>query len=174
MVSAATATAVQSQRGQSAPTTDDADRRTSWLLCRAGMHLCAIRLEHVIEIMRPLPIEAVSGAPPYVRGLSIIRGSAVPVVDTGLLVGEQATDCERLVTIRTGSRTIALAVDAVPGIRTIGAETFNALPPLLQEAAGETIAAIGILDAELLLLLRTARIGPADLLDRLELDGASS
>jgi hypothetical protein len=31
------------------------------------------------------------GAPPYVRGLCIIRGAAVPVADTGVLIGEQAT-----------------------------------------------------------------------------------
>ena len=98
------------------------------------MHLCAIPLEHVIEILRVLPIEAVSGAPRYVRGLCIIRGAAVPVIDTGLLIGDQATKSERLVTIRTGSRTIALVAETVLGIRVIGTETFNALPPLLRDA----------------------------------------
>jgi purine-binding chemotaxis protein CheW len=138
------------------------------------MHLCAIPLEHVIEILRVLPIEAVSGAPRYVRGLCIIRGTAVPVVDTGLLIGDQATKSERLITIRTGSRTIALVAETVLGIRVIGTETFNALPPLLRDAASETIAAIGTLDAELLFFLRTTLIVPQELLDRLGADGASS
>jgi purine-binding chemotaxis protein CheW len=174
MVSDATATAVRAQRAQFAATADDEDRRTSWLLCRAGTHLCAIPLGHVIEILRVLPIEAVAGAPRYVRGLCIIRGSAVPVVDTGLLIGEQATKSERLVTIRAGGRTIALAAETVLGIRTIGAETLNALPPLLRDAASETIAAIGNLDAELLFFLRTALVVPQELLDRLDAGGASS
>ncbi len=169
-----TATAAQPRRRQSAAPADDGDCRTSWLVSRAHTHLCAIPLEHVIEIMRPLPMQAVAGAPGYVRGLCIIRGSAVPVVDTGLLVGDHASEAGRLVSVRAGGRTIALATEAVLGIHTIDAETFKELPPLLQEAAGETVAAMGILDAELLFLLRTTRIVPADLLDRLAGDGASS
>jgi purine-binding chemotaxis protein CheW len=159
----------------SAPTADrDEAGRQCWLLCRAGAHLCAMPLDQVIEIMRMLPIEAVSGAPPYVRGLCIIRGTPVPVVDAGLLVGEQATRSARLVTIRAGSRTIALATETVLGVRAIGSEAFDLLPPLLRDAASETITAIGILDAELLFFLRTARMVPADLFDRLDADGAAA
>lgn len=147
--------------------------RASWLLCRSGTRLLAIGLEHVIEIMRVLPIEVVSGAPPYVRGLCIMRGTPVPVIDPGLLVGDQAMQVKRLVAIRTGGRAVALAVDAVLGIRAIGAESLNQLPPLLREAAAETVAAIGMLDAELLFFLHTARIVPEDFFDRLDADGAS-
>jgi purine-binding chemotaxis protein CheW len=146
----------------------------SWLLCRAGAHLCAMSIEHVIEIMRALPIEAISGTPPYVRGLCIIRGAPVPVVDIGLLLGGQATRTGRLVAIRAGSRTIALAVETVEGIRAIGPEAFNQLPPLLRDAATATIAAIGTLDTGLLFFLHTARIVPDDLLVRLDADGAAT
>jgi purine-binding chemotaxis protein CheW len=173
MVSEASTT-VAPERSRMAATTDAEGRRSSWLLCRAGTLLCAIPLEHVIEILRVLPIEAVSGAPPYVRGLCIIRGAAVPVVDTGLLVGDQPTRSERLVTIRTGSRTVALAAETVLGIWAIGGESFKELPPLLRDAARETIAAIGTLDAELLFFLRATRIVPQELLDRLGPDGAAS
>jgi purine-binding chemotaxis protein CheW len=174
MVNEATATEARLQRGHKAATSDAGAGRTSWLACRAGTRLCAIPLQHVIEILRVLPIETVAGAPRYVRGLCIIRGAAVPVVDTGLLVGDQPTKAERLVTIRSGSRTIALAAEAVLGIWAVGTETFKELPPLLRDAARETIAAIGILDAELLLFLRTALIVPPELLDRLGAEGASS
>jgi purine-binding chemotaxis protein CheW len=145
-----------------------------WLLCRAGTHLCAVPLDHVAETMRELPIQTIAGAPQYVRGLCIVRGSPVPVVDTGLLFGDQASRCGRLVTIRAGDRTIALAVEAVLGIRSIAAEAFNDLPPLLRDAATETIAAIGTLDAELLFVLRSARIIPENVLDRLNVEGAAS
>ena len=59
----------------------------------------------------------IAGAPPYVRGLCIIRGTPVPVVDAGLLISNQATQSGRLVTIRAGDRTIALQVEAVLGVR---------------------------------------------------------
>jgi purine-binding chemotaxis protein CheW len=161
---------------QAAIAAADADRaeRGAWLVFRAGAHLCALPLAQVIEIMRPLPIEAVAGAPPYVRGLCVMRGAAVPVVDAGLLVGEAAVAAERLIAIRTGDRVIALATETVLGIRAIGAATLAALPPLLREAARETITAIGTLDAELLLFLRSTRILPEDVWDRLTAAGARS
>jgi purine-binding chemotaxis protein CheW len=152
----------------------DASSRTPWLLCRAGTHLCAVPIGHVIEIMRVLPIEAISGAPSYVRGLCIMRGAPVPVVDIGLLVGDQPSRSGRLVAIRAGSRTIAFVVETVESIQTIGPEALNHLPPLLRDAATAAIAAIGTLDAELLLFLRTTRIIPDDVLARLDADGAAT
>ena len=148
--------------------TADSSGLASWLVCRAGTHLCAMPLQDVLEVMRMLPIEQLSGAPSYVRGLCIIRGSPVPVVDTGLLIGDQVTRLERLVAISIGGRSVALAVEAVVGIRAIGAGASEQLPPLLRDAAVEAVAAIGTLDAELLLFLRTARIVPEDLLSRLD------
>ncbi len=174
MRSEAIATTAAPERSTAQARDDAATGRPQWLLCRAGAHLCAIPIEHVIETMRLLPIEAVSGAPPYVRGLAIIRGSPVPVIDTGLLVGQQASRCTRLVTVRTGKRTVALAAEAVEGVSAIAPDKLSQLPPLLRAAASETIEAIGMLDAELLFFLRTARIVPDDVLDRLEFEGALS
>jgi purine-binding chemotaxis protein CheW len=147
---------------------------TKWLLCRTGTCICALPLGQVIETMRIRPIETVAGAPHCVRGLSMIRGAPVPVVDTGLIFGGRPTLSERLVTMRIGSRTVALAVETVLGVRDIATGACEALPPLLRDAVGEMIAAIGTLDAEFLFLLRVARIVPEDVLARLSVDGAPS
>lgn len=147
-------------------------RPDTWLLCRTCTLLCALPLNHVIEIMRVLPVEAISGAPHFVRGLSIIRGSPVPVVDTGKLFGEQGTPSARLVTIRVGDRTVALAVDEVLGVRAIETDVVVALPPLLRDAGGDALSAIGTLDAELLLFMNAARIVPDALFD--DLSGAAA
>jgi purine-binding chemotaxis protein CheW len=146
---------------------DPSDPRRSWLLCRSGAHLFGLPLATVIETMRPLPIKAVAGAPTYVRGMTIVRGAPAPVVDLGCLLGGQATQFERLITVATGTRTIALGVETVLGIRSIGPEQLGELHPLLSAAASETIAAVGRLDAELLFCLGAARILPDDLFDRL-------
>jgi purine-binding chemotaxis protein CheW len=145
---------------------------TSWLVCRVGTRLCAIPLAQVMEVMRQLPIEPVAGAPPFVRGLSLIRGAAVPVIDAGLLLGEAATSGGRLLTVRIGGRSIALAVDLVLGVRAFADDLRSAMPPLMRDAANETIAAIGILDAELLFFLRTTLCVPDELFDRLPAAGA--
>jgi len=161
---------------RSAPSAVRADEtgRTAWLLCRAGRLRIALPIETVVEIMRMLPLEPVTGAPKYVNGLSVIRGAPVPVVDVGLLVAGEITRPARLVAIRTGGRITALAVDEVIGINAIAEDAFGRLPPLLQEAASDTISAIGAVDSELLICLQAGRLVPEDLLARLDAEGAAS
>jgi purine-binding chemotaxis protein CheW len=154
------------------PVNYDGVGRQRLLIMRAGANLCAVPLDNVIEVMRALPISPVASAPGYVRGLCIVRGEATVVVDAGLLIGGNATQCKRLVTVRTGERTVALAVTDVVGARSIAIDDFRHLPPLLTEVGNDAIAAIGTADAELLLLLRAARLIPPGLLDQVLQDGA--
>jgi purine-binding chemotaxis protein CheW len=140
-----------------------------WLVCRTGARLCALELPHVAETMRPLAIERVPGLPPFVLGLSVIRGSPTPVVDAALLLGEPRTvEGGRWVTIRVGVRAVALSVDAVVGIRSLGPGAVVDLPPLLCVEATEVVSALGTLDAELLVLLRSARIVPSSVWSALD------
>jgi purine-binding chemotaxis protein CheW len=133
-----------------------------WLLCRAGSHRFALPMASVVETMRVLPIEAIAGAPLLVSGLCIIRGAPVAVIDTARLFGDEAARCERLVTVRTGNRTIAFAATAVLGVQSVPADTLEELPPLLRDA--DAIAAIARLDEELVFFLRAARMLPDDFL----------
>jgi purine-binding chemotaxis protein CheW len=142
------------------PATANAEASTSWLLCRSGSMLCALPIEQVREIMRVLPLERFAAAPRYVLGLSIIRGAPVPVVDIGLIIGSTATKAARLVAVEAADRTVALAMEDVIGITAISAMTFSQLPPLLRDAAAETIAAVSALDSELLVVLRASRLVP--------------
>jgi purine-binding chemotaxis protein CheW len=156
-----------------AATTNRIDRTGSWLVCRAGSHVCAMPLAQVAETMRAMPIETVSGAPPGVLGLAIIRGAPVAVVDLGLVLGGSTTRCGRFVTVKAAPRMTALAVDEVVGIRAIDTDECNALPPLLRDAASDTITAIGTRDAELVLFLAATRIVPPDLMARLDRERAA-
>jgi purine-binding chemotaxis protein CheW len=133
---------------------------TRWLLCSVGPGRCALPLDHVIEIMRLLPIERVAAAPPFILGLSIIRGQPMPVVHLGILLGETAGEPARLISATIGGRPVALAVDAVSGVRSIDPTLLNDLPPLLRNAASDAVMAIGTLDAELLFLLQVGRLVP--------------
>lgn len=138
------------------------------LICRVQTRLCALPLAHVVETLRPLTVEPLAGAPACVQGLCVIRGVPRPVVCAARLLGVQAPGdppaaptTARFVTVRTGAQQVALAVDAVLGVRTVPPESLQDLPPLLQEAGAEAVAAIGRLDAELLLVLRSSRLLPA-------------
>lgn len=164
------------RRSRSAPLTIGIDEanRTSWLLCRAGGILCALPIEQVVEIMRVLPLDQIAGVPVYVCGVSVIRGAPVPVVDLGRIIGNQTTNPTRLIAVRAAARTIALAVDAVLGVTAIAADASGQLPPLLRDAASDTINAISTLDCDLVIFLRAARLVPEDVLVRLDAERASS
>jgi purine-binding chemotaxis protein CheW len=150
----------------------ESELRPSLLLRIAG-RLCALPLAHVIETMRPLPVEPVAGAPRGVQGVSIVRGRAVPVVDAARLFDRPSGMPTRFVTLRAGDRVAALAVDEVLGVRVLAAASLDALPALLSAAAAESVSAIGTLDAELLLILDAARMIPEEVGSRGAVPGAN-
>jgi len=131
------------------------------LLCRAGSIVCALGLDSVAETMRALPIETISGLPEFVSGLSIVRGAAVPVVDLAKLLGDRSeSKGDRFVLLRLGARPIALRVAEVMGVRTLAASSLTALPPLLGGTHADFVSAMSRLDAELLLVLESAKLVP--------------
>src|SRR5688500_14337406 len=71
----------------------------------------AVAARDVIEVMRPLPCEPLAGVPPFVLGVSVVRGSAIPVVDAARLVGGPPAVATRWITLRLApARAAALAV----------------------------------------------------------------
>lgn len=130
------------------------------LVFRANGHFCALPLQHVIETLRPLPITPLAGAPHYVLGLSVIRGLPVPVVDAARLLGAAKSAPSRLISVVTGERRIALAVDSVLGVRRLDPQSQHIVPPLLLEAGDGVVESLGLLDAELMLVLESARLLP--------------
>jgi purine-binding chemotaxis protein CheW len=150
--------------GQPAASVNDEGNAAAvlWLFCRVGSHSFALPTSHVIETMRPLPIEKLSGAPPLVLGLSIVRGNPVPVINAAMLFDDHLTHYERLITIRAGDRTIAIAAEAVLDVQAIPLHELERLPSLLRKV--ETIEAIKMLDQELVFFLNIARVVPPDIL----------
>ncbi|HKY36209.1 MAG TPA: chemotaxis protein CheW [Polyangiaceae bacterium] len=130
------------------------------LICRVGSAVCGIPLEHVLETMRPLPVEPLAHMPGFVEGLALIRGRPTPVLDSRRLLGARpaAATPTRFVALRLGSRCAALSVDAVVGVRMVEASALAELPAILRDTEHEHVAALGALDAELLLVLEHSRI----------------
>jgi len=131
-----------------------------FLIVRAAGRRCALAVADVVETMRPLPVQDVGGAPSFVRGLAMIRGAPTPVVDLASWLGVTSAGPARWVAVRAGGRPVALAVDAVVGIRALDDARLQEAPPLLREATAERVELLGALDADLLIVLRTARVVP--------------
>ena len=124
------------------------------LVVSVQTRVCAIPLTYVVEAMRPLPLESIAGMPPFVRGVSNIRGIPTPVVDLGAILGAPCNAPERIVMLRLGDRQVALCVDAILGVRDLDPSTIQELPPLLRGASTDVIEAIGTLDERFLMVLR--------------------
>lgn len=133
------------------------------LIVRLQSCVCAVPLTHVIEMMRPLPVEPISGVPSFVRGVAIIRGIPTPVVDLGAILGAPGEQAGRFVTLRVGGKQMALSVNAVLGVRDLNAiMTIRELPPLLQRASNDVVETIGTLDKQVLMILRAGWELPDD------------
>lgn len=129
------------------------------LIFRVGFHRCALPLSEVVEVLRPLPVEALAGAPPGVSGLAVVRGAPIPVVDVAALLGGTGS-WTRFVIARAGERKMALAVDAVLGIRALDPSVWNELPPLVHEACSGVVDRLAALDREAVLTLTAAAMVP--------------
>lgn len=137
--------------------------RTRLLVVQADGQRAGIPLANVREIMRPLPIVAIGGAPGFVLGLAIIRGASLPVVGLGALLGlsEAPRTFGRFATLDVEGRSVALAVSTISGVAELEPQAFSELPPLLSHAASEVIETLGLHDAALLLVLRATRLVPS-------------
>ena len=146
------------------------ERASRAVVVRTGAYIGAIPLEDVIEIVRPLRVQRVPGAPAYVRGVAVVRGVPVPVVDLAVLLGEPPSHDARWVLLRPtrGQRLVALSVDAMLGLRELSGKAMGEVPPLLGQARGASVTSLGALDRDLLLTLDAARAIPPDVWHALE------
>ncbi|WP_189113601.1 chemotaxis protein CheW [Pilimelia terevasa] len=133
------------------------------LLFRAGSLLCALPLEDVVETMRPLPVRPLADVPAYVRGVSVLRGVPVPVVDAAALVGGEPAAATRFVSVRGSRGGLALATGEVLGV----ADDADA-----GERVGDpALTGITVRGTEPLLRLRAATVVPANVWDALSRHG---
>ncbi len=150
---------------------DSGGKAASLLVCRVGSKLCGLPLRRVRETMRPLAVEPLARTLDFVSGVAVIRGRATPVLDARKLLGSSsAHPPERYVTLDLGeheTRVVALAVDAVVGVREVPDGVLQELPRLVggcQRAVGAMTAG----GAELRGGLEQARLVPDDVWQRLE------
>jgi purine-binding chemotaxis protein CheW len=144
-----------------------------FLICRLDQRVAAIAADQVEETLRPLPLERIPESPPWVAGLSLIRGLAVPVVDPMYLLQDQPLGrLERLITVKLGTaRRVAVQASEVLGLKDLDIESLSQLPPLAAQAQGRGLASLKVLDPELLSILEGSRLFPEDLWLKVEESG---
>jgi len=141
----------------------------SVLLFRMQTVVCAMPISHVSEILRPLPYETFKDLPPFISGVSVIRGTPLPVLNLNYLLGheEKNSHMQRFIIIRNEDTHLACLVDEVIGIENIEAKTITEAPPLLRNTHADLISAMGVLDQKFLLVLQTLIDLPQEFRERL-------
>jgi purine-binding chemotaxis protein CheW len=130
------------------------------LVFRAGPFYCGLPLGEVIETMRPLATRPLAGTPPYVRGLTILRGAPAPVIDmTRLLTGVE-TAVDRYVAVRAGRGPVVCATGPVLGVREVDVAPPEGPAAILAGASRALIAAVGTIGTDPLLLLHSIAAVP--------------
>jgi purine-binding chemotaxis protein CheW len=144
-----------------------------YLIVRMKNCVCALPLENVIETMRPLAIEEVAGAPEFLRGVSLIRGIATPVIDLDAMLGRANPGAGRIVTMNCRGRQIGLLVEGVMDVRDLGMiAAEREFPALLRSASRECVAKMDCLDGELLVILRKGWRVPEEVWEAIETEAA--
>ncbi|WP_344615092.1 chemotaxis protein CheW, partial [Dactylosporangium salmoneum] len=94
-------------------------RMQDQLVFGVGRLLCALPLAAVVETVRPLPVQPLAGGGGALLGVAVIRGGAVPVLDTARLLGDPGAEPTRFVTAAGPRGTIAFATGDVIGVRAV-------------------------------------------------------
>jgi purine-binding chemotaxis protein CheW len=129
------------------------------LVFRCAAHRLAIPATEVLEIMRPLPVKPINSSYPFLAGMAVIRGKAVPVINVIRWFDTESRESAlRFITLRVGQRVVALGVSEVIGLKVFLAPQLGALPPLLGNSNTLAITGLEVLDRELLVILNSAKI----------------
>ena len=147
------------QLGQMAPPAATSADVAS-LVFQAGPLLCALRLDEVIETMRPLATHPLAGTPVFVSGICIMRGIPTLVIDVARLLGGARAEISRFVAVRTERGPVAFATGDIHGVRPVSADSSLRHDALLGAAPARLVAAVGTIDAEPVLLLQSMRLVP--------------
>src|SRR5690349_22214794 len=145
------------QPGQMAPPAEGPAGDSS-LVFRAGPLLCALRLDEVIETMRPLATHALAGTPAFVTGICIMRGIPTLVIDVARLLGGVEAQVSRFVAVRTERGPVAFATGDIHGVRPVSTSDAGRHEALLGDAPARLIAAVGTIAAAPVVLVQRLRL----------------
>ncbi|MEW8959306.1 chemotaxis protein CheW [Neomoorella humiferrea] len=129
-----------------------------YVIFRLGQESYGIAIEYLQEIIRVPYVVKVPLTPPYMRGLANLRGNILPIYDTRLRLGINATnddESNRVIVVNAGGKQAGYVVDRVEGVVDIPGEAVEEF-----QKKGDTGGYV----------TRAARVGEGKLVLLLEMD----
>jgi purine-binding chemotaxis protein CheW len=125
------------------------------------------RIERIQEIVIPTTISRVPEVPPYVDGVSNLRGTIIPIINLRALFGlsRKENDAEtRTIVVNVGSRTIGCTVDSVSRVMRVPAEQMQPAPDSITSSGRKFIESFARVGEALYILLNVDELlDPANL-----------
>ena len=113
---------------------DGTDGNRQVAMFNIGSETFGIGINLIKEIVRYPSIIAVPKTPDYVRGLTNLRGNVLPVVDSRIRLGLNATDADddtRVLVVDNGHNSMGVIVDKVKGVISIEEMIIESPPSIL-------------------------------------------
>ncbi|MDY7232389.1 chemotaxis protein CheW [Hyalangium rubrum] len=110
---------------------------------RSGGQLYALATRFVHEVLRDVELTPLPGAPPLLRGLTLLRGEVLPLVELAPLFGRPPTRTGDVVLVVGTTRPeLGLCVDEVEEVTLLDREELLPPPTTLDLASSELMSGI--------------------------------
>ncbi len=126
-----------------------------------GTEEFSIDILKVQEIIRPMDITRVPGAPEFIEGVINLRGRVIPVMDLRRRLGMQAqeeTRDTRIVVVEVGGKTVGLKVDSVSEVLRLSTDRIEPPPSFDSVQNTDCIRGVGKLEDRLIILLDVEKV----------------
>ncbi len=137
----------------------------SYLTLRLGGEVFALPVEKVLEIIEVSQITRIPQTDSWVRGVTNLRGSVLPVIETRLKFGMESVPdsvdtCIVVLSVNYENETVQLGalVDSVVEVTTLEPDTIKAKPSIGRKYANEFITGIAHAGDRFILLLDADRV----------------
>lgn len=129
---------------------------------RSGGQSYALETRFIHEVLRGADSTPLPGAPALLRGLTLLRGEVLPLVELSPLFGRPATHAGDAILVVGASRPeLGLCVEEAEEVTTLPRDTFLAPPTALEALAQGLVSGInrdGLILLEAEALLRDSRL----------------
>ena len=147
------------------PTTETAQAKnthdTQVVIFTLSSESYAVDIIRVESIIKMQPITVVPHAPPFIEGVTNLRGQILSVVDLRTRFGlsrTEATKDTRIMVVKSDDLTVGMVVDAVTEVLRIPVEAIEPPSPLVTTVDSAFITGIAKVDERLVILLDLSKV----------------
>lgn len=120
-----------------------------------------INIAVVESIIKVQAITQLPQTPAYIKGVTNLRGTVLPVIDLRTRFGLQAqadTKQSRIIIVTMGNIKVGIMVDGVSEVLRVSEESIEPLPPMVNSVNSDFLKGIARLEDRLIILLEVEKV----------------